>query len=61
MLKTVAAISGIVFLLAGLGVVAVHYLVESSNTMKLVTLAVAAVLLVVGLTLINWGKEAFRR
>ena len=61
MLKTVAAISGIVLLLAGLGVVAVHYLVESSNTMKLVTLAIAAVLLVVGLALINWGKEVFRR
>ena len=59
--KTVAAVFGVIFLLAGLGVAAVHYLVESSNTMKLVTLAVAAVLLVVGLMLLNWGKEAFRR
>jgi uncharacterized membrane protein len=61
MLKMVAAIVGVIFLLAGLGVAVVHYTVESSGTMKFVTLAIAAALLVVGWALLDWGKGVSRR
>lgn len=61
MLKRLAAIAGAILLLAGAGVAVVHYLVESSLTMKFVTLAIAAVLLVVGWALLDWGKGVSRR
>ncbi len=61
MLKMVAAIVGAILLLAGVGVAVVHYIVESSDTMKFVTLAVAAALLVAGWALLDWGKGVSRR
>jgi len=59
--KAVAAVVGAILLLAGVGVGVAHYLLDSGDTMRFITLAVAAVLLVAGLTLLNWGKEVFRR
>jgi len=59
--KLLATIAGIILLLAGAGVAVVHYLVESSFTMKFVTLAIAAALLVVGWVLLDWGKGVSRR
>lgn len=61
MLKLVAAMVGSILLLAGVGVAVVHYVVESSFTMKFVTLAIAAALLVVGWVLLDWGKGVSRR
>ena len=61
MLKVVAAIAGAVLLLAGVGVAIAHYLIESSDTVKYMTLAVAAVLFVAGWALFDWGAEVSRR
>jgi hypothetical protein len=60
-LKAVATIVGIVLLLAGVGVALAHYLLESSFTSKYITLAIAAILLVAGFALLDWGAEVTRR
>lgn len=52
---------GTLLLLAGMAVALVHYLVESSDTMKFVTLAIAAPLLVVGWALLDWSQGISRR
>jgi hypothetical protein len=61
MLKMAAAVVGAILLLAGVGVGVVHYVVESTDTMKFVTLAIAAALLVAGWALLDWGKGISRR
>jgi hypothetical protein len=60
MLKFFAAIVGSILLLAGVVVAVLHYLLESSQTMKFVTLAIAAVLLVVGWALVDWSRRLSR-
>ena len=61
MLKVVATIVGALLLLGGVGVAIAHYVLESSDTMKFVTLAIAAVLLVLGWGLLDWGAGVSRR
>jgi hypothetical protein len=61
MLKTVAAIIGAVLLLAGIGAVIVHYTVEGGSVNSYLTLAIAAVLLVAGWALFDWGLGLSRR
>jgi uncharacterized membrane protein SirB2 len=61
LLKILAAIIGTILLLAGVIVAILHYLLESSQTMKFVTLAIAAVLLVLGWALVDWSRRLSRR
>ncbi len=61
MLKVIAAVAGAILLLAGVGVAVAHYVVESSDTMKYITLAIAAALLVAGWALLDWGAGVSRR
>jgi membrane protein implicated in regulation of membrane protease activity len=61
MLKFFAAIVGTIFLLAGVVVAVLHYLLETGLTMKFVTLAIAAVLLIVGWALVDWSRRLSRR
>jgi heme/copper-type cytochrome/quinol oxidase subunit 3 len=61
MLKVVAAIVGALLLLGGVGVGIAHYVLESSDTMKFITLAIAAALLVLGWALLDWGAGVSRR
>jgi uncharacterized membrane protein SirB2 len=57
LLKMFAAIVGTLLLVAGVAVAILHYLLESSQTMKFVTLAIAAVLLVLGWALVDWSRK----
>ena len=59
--KVFARIMGAVLLLAGVGVAVAHYVIESSTTSKLITLALAAVLLIGGWALFDWGRGISRR
>ena len=61
MLKLVAAIIGVVLLLAGIGAVIVHYTVEGGSVNSYLTLAIAAVMLVAGWALFDWGVGVSRR
>jgi hypothetical protein len=61
MLKLVAAIIGAVLLLAGVGAVIVHYTIEGGSFNSYLTLAVAAVTLVAGWALFDWGLGVSRR
>ena len=61
MLKVFARIIGAVVLLAGVGAAVAHYVIESSSTGKFITLALAAVLLVGGWALFDWGMGISRR
>ena len=57
MAKLAATIVGVVLLAAG-GVIAVaHYLIWGEGVEGYITLAIAAVLLVAGLALFNWGGK----
>jgi hypothetical protein len=59
--KLVAKIAGAVLLVAGVAVAIVHYVVEGSAMQSWATLAAAAVLLVAGWTLFDWGAGITRR
>jgi hypothetical protein len=61
MLKLVSTIIGAVLLLAGIGAVVVHYTVESGTVNSYLTLAIAAVMLVAGWALFDWGLGVSRR
>jgi uncharacterized membrane protein len=54
--KVVGTVVGTLLLLPGVAVALVHYLAGSSDTMKVVILAIAAALLVVGWALLGWSK-----
>jgi len=60
-MKLAASIVGGILLLGGVAVAFYHYLVESSDTSKFITLAIAAALLVVGWALFDYGTGATRR
>jgi uncharacterized membrane protein SirB2 len=60
-LKVVATVVGTILLLAGVGVVIAHYLLESSLTTKYITVAIAAALGVAGFALLDWGADVSRR
>jgi hypothetical protein len=55
MRKLLAKILGVILLLAGVAVGIVHYVVEGNSTQSWLTLAGAALLLVVGWTFFDWG------
>lgn len=61
MVRLAATVVGAILLVGGVGVAVAHYLMETSGAMKFVTLAIAAVLLVAGLALLNWGRGGSRR
>jgi hypothetical protein len=53
--KSVAKILGIVLMVAGVGTAIVHYMLEGKILTSWLTLGIAAVLLVVGWGLYDWG------
>jgi protein-S-isoprenylcysteine O-methyltransferase Ste14 len=61
MRKIIAAVVGVLLLLAGAGVAIAHYVIESSFTSQYITLAIAAALFVAGWALLDWGAEVTRR
>jgi len=61
MRKIIAAVVGVLLLLAGAGVAIAHYVIESSFTSQYITLAIGAALLVAGWALLDWGAEVTRR
>lgn len=61
MKKLVATIAGVILLVAGVGVAILHYIVEGKLTSSYITLAIAAVLLIAGWTLLEWGAGVSRR
>ena len=60
MAKRIATIAGAVLLVAGVGVAILHYVMEGSLTDSYITLAIAAVLLIVGWTLFDRGAGISR-
>ncbi len=61
MLKLAATVVGGIVLAVGLGLVIAHYIWWDTGTEAFVSLAVAAVTLVVGWTLLDWGADLTRR
>lgn len=61
MAKRIATIAGAVLLVAGVGVAILHYVMEGSLTDSYITLAIAAVLLIIGWTLFDRGTGISRR
>ncbi len=61
MSKWAAAIAGAILLLAGVGVAIWHYTRSGPGTESFVTLAIAAVVLLVGWTLFDWGLGISKR
>ena len=61
MQKLVAKITGLVLLLAGVAVGIVHYTLEGNVTSSWISLGGAAILLVVGWGLFDWGAGFSRR
>ena len=59
--KPVTAIAGGILLAAGVAVAIVHYVMEGDMVDSLLTLAVAAVLLIVGWALFDRGAGISRR
>lgn len=59
--KAIATILGAILLLAGVGVAIAHYILDTTGGMKFVTLGIAAVLLVLGWALFDWGRGISRR
>ncbi len=60
-MKLVATIAGVILLVAGVGVAILHYVVEGKLTSSYITLAIAAVLLIAGWTLLERGAGVSRR
>lgn len=60
-MKLFATVGGALLLAAGVGVAIVHYVVQSSLAESYITLAIAAVLLVAGWALLDWGAGFSRR
>jgi hypothetical protein len=61
MLRLIAAIIGAVLLLGGVAAVVVHYTVVGGGVNSFLTLAIAAVMLVAGWALFDWGAGVSRR
>jgi hypothetical protein len=61
MSKSVAKIAGVVLLVAGVGTAILHYTMEGSLLNSYITLGGAAVLLVAGWALFDWGSGISRR
>jgi hypothetical protein len=60
-MQSVAKTAGIVLLAAGVAVAILHYTMEGNVFNSWITFAIAAVLLVAGWALYDWGRGISRR